>query len=55
MYEAIIFAMKDGLPVSSRMLRFPASWDKLDVIAHCKFIYGKHASITIRSRKARRA
>lgn len=55
MYEAVIFTMKDGLPVSSRMLRFPAAWDRYDVIAYCKFMYGKDAAITVRQRKARRA
>ena len=53
MYYAIVFKMKDGHPVSSRMLRFPASWDRWEVIAHCRFMYGKDASITVRRRVSR--
>lgn len=54
MYDAIVFKMKDGLPVSSRKIRFPASWDRLEVIAHCKFIFGKDAAISVRQRKGAR-
>lgn len=50
MKYAIVFKMKDGLPISSRMLRFSASWHNSEIQAFCKFHFGKHASITIRNK-----
>ena len=55
MYEAIVFKIENGLPVSSRMIRFSPSWHRLEVIAHCKFVFGKDAYISVRRRKARLA
>lgn len=48
MKYAIVFKMENGLPVSSRMLRFSAVWYDTEIMAHCKMLFGKDASITIR-------
>lgn len=48
MVYVIAFKMENGLPVASRMLRYPATWCRLDAKANARFVLGREWELSVK-------
>lgn len=50
MIYIIAFKLKNGLPVASRLLRYPAAWHRTEALANARFTLGNGWSLTVKGR-----